>query len=307
MANVGVIVGRFQVAALTDAHLELLHRVGFLSDRVLVFIGVTAVGQPTKHDPLDYETRRLMILEKFPHYSIAPIVDMKLYDAWDAKLDSLINANVQFDSVTLYGGRDSFLKTYGGKHKSEVLTLQAYDSISGSLQRLEIAKNPKASEAFRAGVIYATLNSYTKVLQCVDIALADRKYSDPKMNLLLGKRTTEAKWRFVGGHAEVEGSLEENAEREAEEEAHVNPYNLKYVGSTVISDWRYVGTPESIKTAMFIGYVPEDQQKSATEHDDYDDIGEVKWFPFAKLTADDFEVEHAKLFKLLSEYIEDLE
>jgi bifunctional NMN adenylyltransferase/nudix hydrolase len=303
MAQVGVIVARFQVASLTAAHIELLSTVGRASNRVIVFLGVTAVGQPTKNDPLDYETRRLMILEQFPNYSIVPIVDEKSYTGWDNKLDALIASHTQFDKVTLYGGRDSFLKSYKGKYPTRTLTLDTPLNVSGTNNRAITASNTRASEDFRAGVIYAILNSYTKVLPTVDIALFDRAYDAIDPRVLLGKRTTEAKWRFVGGHAEVEGSLEENAIREAQEEAHVTPYDLKYAGSTPINDWRYTGTPEAIKTTLFVGRVPDEEQEAATQFDDYDDIGEVKWHNFWDLTISDFEGEHQKLFLLVKGFV----
>jgi len=68
-SDVGVIVGRFQVNELHDAHTDLITSVLNKHDRVLLFLG-NSIIRNTLNNPLDYRARRAMIAEKFPTYCL---------------------------------------------------------------------------------------------------------------------------------------------------------------------------------------------------------------------------------------------
>lgn len=301
--STGVIVGRFQVAELTDAHLELLTLVGeYHNGHVIVFVGVNASMQPTKHDPLDYETRRRMIQQQFPTYSIAPLMDQKTDELWSDLLDASIRAQVQFGKVFLYGGRDSFAPYYKGNYEIKNLELTLHPHISGTTHRQKISDFVLDTADFRAGIIYGMENSYSRILPCIDIAIvcrSDKHSAVPtRPVVLLGRRKTEPKWRFIGGHAEKNSSYEDDAVREAFEEAGVRPTNLEYVGSGSVQDWRFKNTSEQIKTSFYVGYVPNLSCKAG------DDINEVSWHNLMELSKDDFEVEHQFLFNILKRHLQ---
>lgn len=176
------------------------------------------------------------------------------------------------------------------------------------------------SPAFRAGIIYGQLNTFSRVIPTVDIAIihrgipkvigayrdefgnAQEKFSNG-IELLLAKRADELGWRFPGGHAMGKDkpenhNYEADANMESFEETSSTPSNLKYIGSTIINDWRYNNTPESIKTIFFLGEVMTLSTIGG------DDIATTQFFPIEKVNEDMFEPEHKVLWKMLSEYLE---
>jgi len=63
-ADVGVIIGRFQVAELHDGHHMIISSVLERHKKVLIFLGSTPDVLVTKQNPLDFLTRQQMIQEK---------------------------------------------------------------------------------------------------------------------------------------------------------------------------------------------------------------------------------------------------
>lgn len=154
----GVIVGRFQVPYLHDGHLELFKAVQAYHQHVIVFLGV-APGGASVHNPLDYDTRRLMIQYSFPNFIVCPIADTSSDETWSTNLDTKISEIVIYGQVALYGGRTSFVPHYQGKHKP--IELQLKDShMSGSALRNEVTNRVRYSKDFREGVIYSINNMY---------------------------------------------------------------------------------------------------------------------------------------------------
>jgi bifunctional NMN adenylyltransferase/nudix hydrolase len=301
--SVGVIVGRFQVDTLHEGHLALLNTVSERHNgRVIVFIGCLASGvAPTKHDPLDFVTRAKMILEAFPAFTIAPINDKKTDELWSKELDKKISDHVSFAKVTLYGSRDSFAPHYKGRHQVKTLDLTVPSVINGSDRRTFLTNDVRASADFRAGVIYGMLNSFTRVIPTVDVAIA---YQGPAtatgpsgILLLMAKKPDEELFRFVGGHQELKGSIEDDAAAESSQEVHSYPRNLTYVGSALIDDWRYRDTPEGIKTVVFLGWVENMSHKAD------DDIEKSEWIEFEKLWENHIEPEHRGIFGHVTKYI----
>ena len=198
--NYGVIVGRFQVNELHPGHLELFRQVSEKHERVIVFIGVPRTV-PTKRNPLDFETRKKMIQADYPDFIILPLRDEKSDQFWSKNLDDQVQNVTQFTgSVTLYGGRDSFVPHYYGRYRVHQLdiTWNGIIPITGTQVREKVSNRVMQSPEFRAGAIYAAFNQFPRVLPTVDIAVLHNA-GNGRYKLLLGRKPGESNWRFVGG------------------------------------------------------------------------------------------------------------
>lgn len=112
--------------------------------------------------------------------------------------------------------------------------------------------------------------------------------------LLLGRKASQTKFRFVGGFADpaLDNSYEDAAKREAKEETGLDVYAVKYLGSTRIDDPRYRGTEHCIITHLFLA------EEWSGEPIASDDIAELKWFDEANLSERDFVDEHHVLWRM---------
>jgi bifunctional NMN adenylyltransferase/nudix hydrolase len=286
----GVVVGRFQIHELHDAHIDLIQSVLDRHDRVLVFLGNSIIRNTTSN-PLDYRARRAMIADKFPNVEIHYINDNPSDVAWSKNLDKLISEQLMpLQTVTLYGSRDSFLKGYSGKYNT--CELEATTFISGTEVRRRVSNNYPATSDYRAGMIAATAYRYPTAFQCVDIAVVN-----DKQEVLLARKPDEKKWRFIGGFSDPRTpSLEEDAKREVQEEAGIEVEIISYLGSTLIDDWRYRGEQDKIKTALFLAKYIFGKPEGA------DDIAEVKWVPIGTgLAKDNIEPLHHVLVDMFNE------
>jgi bifunctional NMN adenylyltransferase/nudix hydrolase len=299
----GVIVGRFQVNALHDGHLDLFDQVQARHKSVIVFVGISPGGISQKH-PLDFPARKAMIQASFPNFIVLPLKDARTDDIWSEKLDAAISDVVPFGRVTLYGGRDSFVPHYHGRHQVVELALDPRKhKISGADVRLEVSNTIIQSPDFRAGMIYAMHHLFPIVLPCVDIAVMHWGGSEPDgftAELLLAQRGDETQWRFIGGHAEGlrRPTYEQDAKSETLEEGGVDLTSLEYIGSTTIDDWRYANCPDRIiKTAFFLG------TSMTLGAIGGDDVKRVKWFKIGDLNDSLFVPEHRVLYHMLVEYL----
>ena len=287
--DVAVIVGRFQVNELHEAHIDLITSVLNKHDRVLVFLGNSTIRN-TLNNPLDYRARRTMIADKFPAVEIHYINDNPSDTAWTKNLDKLIGEQLlPMQTVTLYGSRDSFLKCYTGKYNT--CELEATTFISGTEVRRRVCNNYPPTADYRAGMIAATAYRFPTAFQTVDIAVVN-----DKGELLLARKPEEKKWRFIGGFSDPASvSLEEDAKREVQEEAGVEVGNITYLGSTLINDWRYRGEIDKIKTALFVAKYVFGKPEGA------DDVAEVKWVSINNLTKNDIVETHHVLIDMFNE------
>jgi bifunctional NMN adenylyltransferase/nudix hydrolase len=64
-----------------------------------------------------------MIKTSFPDVLVAPLADMPTDQAWSQQLDSLVALTCPIGKVVLYGGRDSFIPHYKGKHPTYEIEL----------------------------------------------------------------------------------------------------------------------------------------------------------------------------------------
>ena len=262
----GVIVGRFQTNKLTDAHKELIQTVVDRHPKVLLFLGLSPV-RCTFNNPLDFRTRKAMILEDFPDIDIYYQDDCPSDEIWSKKLDAQIKKWLSpHQTVLLYGSRDSFLPYYKGQFPT--CELEPTMFISATEIRRQIVNNYKPTVDFRAGIIAATGNMYPVAYQTVDVAI----FNEDKTQMLMAKKPEETEWRFVGGFSEpTSPSLEFDVKKEAQEEANVEVDDIQYVGSMLVNDWRYRAEKNKIKTALFQAKYIFGKPEGG------DDIAFVKW------------------------------
>lgn len=246
--RIGVVVGRFQTPSLHEGHRLVIETALRRHKTVLVVLG-SARSLTTKRDPLDYATRRAMILGEYPSVKVAELYDSKLDSMWSENLDRLIENEFSGTKAILYGSRGSFIPYYTGAHKCVTLRPKNAD-VSATRIREDIVLSPEHSESFRKGAIYATSVRPPLSYQAVDVAILS--YDKTKV-LLAGKKEEPGVLRFVGGFVDKsDNTLEFAAKREAyEETSGIEIDNLQYVSSVRINDWRYRGTEDGIMTAFY--------------------------------------------------------
>lgn len=275
-ADVGIIVGRFQCHELHSAHIDLIKTVSEKHDRVIIFLGNSPVRN-TINNPLDFRARRIMIQESFPDIDVFYIKDVNDDTVWSTQLDILIRDSINpYQTVLLYGSRDSFLNSYNGMY--DICELEAETVISATEIRKKVSNNYFPSAEYRAGVIAATSHRYPICYQTVDVAILNNEGK-----ILLCKKPYESKYRFIGGFSDPKSSsLEADVRREVSEEADIEITNIRYVTSRLIDDWRYKKEVDKIKTALFCcNYLSGRIQAG-------DDVSEVKWFNIADFERADY-------------------
>jgi bifunctional NMN adenylyltransferase/nudix hydrolase len=291
--DVGILVGRFQVHELHSAHIDLIQSVCNLHEKVIIFLGLSPL-MVTQNNPLDFESRKQMILEKFPNVNVLYIKDVNSDEFWskdlDEKIKDLVSPN---QSVVLYGSRDSFISHYSGKYKTQELMQETY--VSGAEIRKNISKKVKNTPEFRAGVIWAAYNQYPKVYTTVDVAI----FNDDYTKILLARKSKETLYRFVGGFSDPKSdSFEADARREVQEETGLEITDLKFIKSMKIEDWRYNKEVDKIKTIFYSAKIMFGRPQAN------DDICEVRWFDFEEFSKDVTKMvpEHAKLLVDLNNF-----
>lgn len=291
-ADVGVIVGRFQVPELHEAHIELIQSVIEKHPKVIIFLGLSPC-KTTYNNPLDFEARKQMILQKFPDVNVLYIKDEASDTVWSRKLDAqigdIIGAN---QTALLYGSRDSFIGYYDGKFPT--IELESSRIISGTELRKEASNKVKSSPDFRAGVIWAVNNQFPSCFPTVDVAVI---HPETK-KILLARKPSEKLYRFIGGFASPSSdSYEQDAKREVREETGLEVNNLVYLGSQLIQDWRYNKEIHKIKTIFFAAQYIYGAPVAN------DDIAEARWFDLNTLNENDLVEEHVPLFFKLEEFV----
>lgn len=246
--DIGVIVGRFQVAELSEGHKVLINNVKENHKQVIIVIGV-APTLGTKQNPLGYTARMKMIQKEFPDVIVSYIVDKPSDKEWSKDLDFLIRAICPLGSVCFYGGRDSFINSYQGVYPTFEMAI--VHPHAGTIIREEIGKEVCDSIDFRKGIIYSCQNQYPKVFPTVDIAVIEKVGKDIKV--LLARRKENDLLQFPGGFVDpTDLSYEDTAKREINEEIDIEVGDeVNYICSSLINDWRYNNTSEKIITSLY--------------------------------------------------------
>lgn len=298
--TVGVTVARFQVPNLHRGHKRLLTHLKNHHKHRIIFLGCTS-AKGTQHDPLDFDTRKQMVLQFDPRATVLPIWDVSDDQVWSETLDDLIIEEVGPDCpVKLYSGPDGFLKYYEGPFTKVILP--RITAVSGTEIRAIYAKTPHNSEAFRRGVIYGAYNQYPRVFPTVDIAITKPR-DKGGVDLLLGSKAGSSKLCFIGGFVDIyDKGLVDAAARETKEEA---PYidfggisKLQFVGSAQVSDWRYpAGTSDQVTTSLFHATYLKGSLVAG------DDLVKLEWYPINTATLQKLQPGHKGLFLQLKKYL----
>jgi len=294
--TIGVLVGRFQVHELHDAHKYLIDQVAENHKKVILFLGVPKVVG-TKKNPLDFDTRKRMIQHHYPTIVILSLPDFGDDKRWSQEMDKRIKEVYPIGEVLMYGGRDSFIPYYkNGGGQFDCKELDQYTFVSGTEVRKMVSEQVKDSADFRAGVIYQSYNQYPKVHPCVDVAILDSNQE----KLLLAKRPFEDGWRFIGGFSHPNDvSFEQTAKRKIREDVGINLVvsELKYIGSTVIPDWRYQSEEDKIITTLY------KTVKGWGMIEPSDDVSELMWVDISELDKITIVKEHKILLEMFLENI----
>lgn len=285
--DIGVVIGRFQLHELHQAHRDLINHVLELHDKVILFLG-TSPAISTQKNPLDFITRKYMIEEDFKNLVVLPLPDNKSNDVWSNQIHIKVREIFPSGNVTLYGSKDSFIPYYKGSWKCVELEPTIY--VNATDIRKKLGKKCLSSSDFRAGIIYSVYNQYPIVYSTVDIAI----FNDNN-EILLGQKPNETEWRFIGGFVDItDESNEDAAKREGREETGLELSNFEYVCSAKVEDWRYKGLQD--KSIMTHFFKCKYTFGCPTPNDD---IEKLKWFSFSNELEEILVTEHKKLFKKL--------
>lgn len=288
--SLGVIVARLHVDDLHEGHLDLFKEVQDTHSAILVVIGLSPL-KCTINNPLDFDTRRRMLLDHFPDAKVAYVNDHRSDEVWSESLDAVVaKYGKHFDNVIMYGSRDSFIKYYSGKYVTEELAQRVY--VSGTAIRNQIATRSRNTADFRAGAIWYALNQYPQSIPTVDIAII----SPERNEILLARKHTETQFRLVGGFVQPGETYETAASRELQEETglFVNPECLVIEKSFVIDDWRYKNETNKITTMLYTALSW--NGKPAPD----DDIFELQWFKISNWASEQIVPEHLEMFHYLT-------
>lgn len=247
--SIAVVIGRFQSDTICYSLDTFIRRLLFSNKKVVFLCGLSPV-MATKENPLDFEARKLMLMNAYPDSEVGYIKDCKTDEEWSENLDQQLDRLKKKYSayhIKVYGGKETVVKKYNGKY-APIGEIPIEKYINEKMERQKIKSSVKESADFRRGVIWAVENQYPKVYPTVDmIIFAD----DEKRKIVLGRKPYETKFRFPGGFVDPGETLEEAAVRESKEETGLDVKVVKNLGSRVVNDWRYQGT-DNILTNIFL-------------------------------------------------------
>lgn len=300
-ADVGVIIGRFQVPDLHEGHRGLIDSVVNKHKKVLMFICSTPGVLVTRRNPLDYFTRMMMVQEHYPNIAILPLHDMPSDDEWSRTVDRKIQETFgDHSSVVLYGSRDAFIPYYSGKFPTVELA-ESFD-ISGTAVREAASNEVRKHSEFRRGVVYAAHNKHPATFPTVDIALYKIENDGRELHIALGRKKTDPrnKWRFPGGFVDPakDDTIEHAAKRELLEElgANINCTEMRYVASQRINDWRYRNEVDQIVTTFFATRLLWGGLQAG------DDLDEAKWLDLRDFDLECMVEDHKPLMEKFMEW-----
>ncbi len=295
-ADVGVIIGRFQVDKLHAGHYELLLWVCNEHRKVIVVLGVPDVPG-LRENPLDFESRAQMIQQAAADHklslSVVPLSDTRTNKEWSDNLDRLVQSLVgPQQTITLYGARDSFLRCYTGRFQTQEL-VGSQEHWNGTEIRNAIRQAVRPTEDFRAGVIWSSFDHHKRVVTTVDIAL----FRDN--TVLFARKPGQDGYRFIGGFADPScQTFEEDAAREVREETGLEASNIRYLGSCLIDDWRYRGC-DKIRTVFFRADASAGFAECKDPGEAFDAFYWIDLAVLRTMSVDLVVPEHRKLFELL--------
>lgn len=270
-AEVGVIIGRFQLDEPHVGHLELINFVLTKQQNVIIMLGIEKAPAGRKN-PLDFANRKLMLQTIFPSVTIIPLENRRYNKDWSKSIDDVIPLIYGNKKTVIYGSRDSFIPHYEGKYPT--VELDSSEKYNATNNRLAISRKIINTPDFRAGIIYSIYGQRGRLDSTVDVC----GYNE-NGEILMAKKPNEPLWRFVGGYVDsTDESDEMAARREFNEETECSINDLKYIASRKINDWRMKGSEHNIMTRLFLGRKSMGMPKAS------DDIVEVKWIHISEFS-----------------------
>lgn len=274
-----VIIARFQVPELTEAHEFLLNQVvqQYPDYPPIILLGVSR-SRMTRRNPLPYEAREQMIRTAFPNVLIAPLADQSDNDTWSANVDTTVSMLATGKPI-LCGSRDSFIPHYRGRLQVQQIEFSA--PTSGTAIREAVGRVCINDKKFRAGIIYGTQNQFHRVDSTVDGIVVNHDLK----SVLVGYKTKDKKPGtavFPGGFLDKNERARDAMKRELLEETGLSIEGSMIILETfVVKDWRYQRENDrNILTHPYLiigGYIGGAQPN--------DDLQAVEWVPFDKLCA----------------------
>ena len=292
-----VVIGRFQVAELTEGHLYLLNYVNKQEGQLIVLIGSNPATY-TRRNELPFSSRKAMIKKEFPDAIVKCIFDKREDPIWSREVDAILS---EYDDVMLYTGRDGFDKYYTGVFPVVVIN-PALDT-SGTKMREMIKDREINSEDWREGVIHAIQNKFPTAFPTVDIAPIKRSFGGERIEVLMGRKSDRTTMCFIGGFVDPEDkSLEAAAWRELREETggNLQTLELKYISSRKVEDFRYIGSGDGIISSFFVTWVMGGSFTAS------DDIVELKWMDINDLNDKNVSDVHHELLSDLKNHIKSI-
>ena len=219
MKTLLLIHSKFQFLSFTDKQLEIIKDRAENFDKVVFGIHVPYL-QSSSENPLSYDMVVNMLKHELNTIDYMPIVNTDM-------------------------------KNVGKIYQNYKITYLNLDNIlDGNYHTTGYNDNKVFELGRRAGALETALAGYAKTIMCTDVAIL----SENNQTIFLGKRNTEAKYRFIGGHVDSgkDQTLEECAKRELMEEAgSFESSPMQYVWGGIIDDPRYANTRDSIYSALF--------------------------------------------------------
>ena len=274
--SIGVIIGRFQIDSLHNGHKALIRKVCDKHPEIVILVGCTD-AKGTRRNPLDFSNRKKLLEDVFDQYgycsyhshTILPVQDAKTNEVWSKNVDNVLDLVFPNINKILYGSRDSFIDSYHGKYKTELIKLSCNDSATA--RRAELSTIVDNYESFRRGIIYSTYNSWPVSQPTIDAII-----HDGEGNILLARKKDEEEYRLVGGFVDVkDASYEDALQREVKEEANLDVSEINYIASSIVNDWRYERDEDRSVISSFYTCLGKITQAKAG-----DDINEVVTIPF---------------------------
>ena len=248
----------------------------------LVFVVLHPYNLGTYENPLTYDMITSMLYKKHGEFGV---------------LSCKLN-HKDIHDVTL------IKNAYNMAYDNTNYTIVLLDTLTfGKMEKLEkVITTYKTDDKFqlgrRVGAAEVTKIGYPKTIMCVDVAILS---SDNK-TIWLGKRNSESKYRFIGGHVDSgkDLKLEEAAKRELMEEAgSFESSPMEYVVGIMINDPRYSTSRDNIYSVLYKTNIVFGTPNAG------DDINEIKEFDIDILLSPDlyFVKEHIQLAKELKNYL----
>jgi len=254
--TLGVIIGRFQTPQITPGHEFLFNEVYKKHENVIVFVGCKPPQQqPDSKNPLDFFSRKMMLLKKYPNLTVMSITDQRSNEEWSYELDKRIDEIKGNFEPILYGSRDSFISSYKGKYKT--FELESDIIYSATSVREAIVQKTIESEEFRQGIIYGLSNRVVNGLHGSYVLVTQEREGVKK--ILIGKKRNEKDYSFFGAlyNPSIDSAYYDTAKRAVKESVGNNLEigNIKFLFDQRLDVWSYTSSEDKIHANFFIGEI----------------------------------------------------